>query len=223
LKVAGLFPTPIAVIEMDEKFHSIGKELQKIKIKKESDELTSLGNIQGNALQRGGLDSWGHISDTNYVLNDPKFDEFRNSIISHCEEFVSEVLCYNRLDLVMTQSWISIKRPGQRHNQHSHANSLISGVFYWHEDITPILFTKPSLGQKQLDPGYNYEKLDTVLEARPIREISVPRNHLVLFESTLLHEVPENNNKKDRYSLAFNTFPKSIGFEDTLTRLETRL
>ena len=218
MKIAPLFPTPVAIIEVDKKFSTIGKELQKVALKKE--ETNVIGDVTGEAILKEGLDAWGHISESNYVLDQENFADFQNYVLDCCETFIRDVLCYNPVELFMTQSWVSVKKPGQKHTQHTHANSLISGVFYWHEDITPIIFSKTTTGTKQLDPGYNFEMLDNIPEARPVREISVPKNHLILFESTLMHEVPQNKNNKPRYSLSFNTFPKSIGHEDTLTKLK---
>ena len=207
MTIAPLFPTLLSIVEVDKKFNSIGQEFEKCDIVERRNDFEGLK---------------GYESKNQYLLDEEKFSEFQNYIVQSAEQYVKDILCYQNVELFMTQSWLNISHKGQKHTRHFHSNSFISGVFYWQDNITPITFVKTPIESwnGDLNPGYDYEMFNRFPDANPIREISVPKNNLILFESKLLHEVNENRSDIPRYSLAFNLFPKSLGEDKMLNRLK---
>lgn len=106
---------------------------------------------------------------------------------------------YKVEEIKITQSWISVKYPGQGHQIHNHPNSFISGVFYWQENIESMFFKRPndySLFQVERQEEKNLNEFE---------EFKPQKYSLVLFPSYLEHFVGVNHSNKERYCLPFNT------------------
>ena len=204
MAITGLFPTSISTIDVNRRFHSIGQELEKC-------------DIADN-----GPGKYGSQSENTYILDDEKYSEFQKYIIQAAEQYARDILCYEDTELFMTQSWVNVAHKGQEFDRHHHANSFISGVYYWQDDITPLTFVKTpiELWIGQICPNYNPEKFDMYPDGNPIREWPVRKNQMVLFESSLIHQVGENKSDVPRYSLAFNLFPKTLGDKRLLNELK---
>ena len=121
--------------------------------------------------------------------------------------------------LVITQCWANKNPPGSKHHEHTHPNSILSGVFYLRQDKTlpPIQFSKSIQHVMKLDPKkYNNLNSETFL-------LPCVDGELLLFPSNLKHSVPTNIGKEARISLSFNTFSvDTLGSKDSLTHLDIR-
>lgn len=108
------------------------------------------------------------------------------------------------LEIYITHSWINYTEKGQHHHSHHHPNSVISGVYYLKADnkFDNIRFANPNKTNsliKIVPESWNsFNAEDWV--------VPVNTNQLVLFPSSLWHEVPASINEDVRISLAFNTF-----------------
>ena len=114
-----------------------------------------------------------------------------------------EVALSSKEPLTITQSWTNKNPPGTSHHQHTHANSLISGVFYFEDtgkDVPPIQFHKTPDSGFDIHP-YKWTDLNSGTTFLPAKA-----GALFVFPSNLQHSVPMNEGKKIRYSLSFNTF-----------------
>ena len=121
--------------------------------------------------------------------------------------------------LVITQCWANKNPPGSKHHEHTHPNSILSGVFYLRQDKTlpPIQFSKSMQHAMKLDPK-KYNNLNTETFLLPCTD-----GELLLFPSNLKHSVPTNMGKEARISLSFNTFSvDTLGSKDSLTHLDIR-
>ena len=118
--------------------------------------------------------------------------------------------------LVITQSWINKNIKGKYHHKHSHANSILSGVFYFKSNNTaPIIFAKkPQVLELNYHSSNDYNCNSYVLLTEP--------RQLVIFPSTMLHYVPENCEEETRFSLSFNTFAVDMGREEGLTHFSIK-
>ena len=124
-----------------------------------------------------------------------------------------------QMHLYITQSWLNDTAGGEYHHQHRHSNSMLSGVLYLSVDPQDsIKFLKER------------EDLPLVFEANTFNDFNstsmaisgFETGELLLFPSTLKHEVPVRHSKvtNPRISLAFNTFVHgSLGSEAGLTSL----
>jgi uncharacterized protein (TIGR02466 family) len=204
-KVAALFPTPFYMAKLDDEFCDIAKELE-------------TQEVMHDDAEEEIYEGWGYVGKDTYVLNNAKYEKLRKELLKHVQFFSNEILCHDINKVLMSQSWVSKKEKGQAHGSHHHGNSYISGVFYWQDDIMPIVIEKPADMNTMLYP-FN-QNLQHVVEARPVQSFEVSKGMLVLFESHLNHAVQPNMQDETRYSLAFNTWPEAVGGWDRLNLLD---
>ena len=154
-------------------------------------------------------------SEDSFILDNPELKKIRTFIETKLNQFVSQI--YGSDDrLVITQSWLNRNGKGESHHEHTHPNSMISGVWYpqIHEQLPPIEFRNRSQRDVVLSiQRYNTFNSQTFL-------LPIKRGELILFPSNLTHGVPPNQSDEERISLSFNTWPKgSLGDISSLTFL----
>lgn len=149
-----------------------------------------------------------------HILDHQDFRSLKHQIKKHIDRFVYEVIgVEKKQQWEITTSWINKNPPKEgNHFIHYHANSLISGVIYLEvdENTGAICFHK--------DKFYNNlwgETLcidfDQLTEYNTKKIGILPRqNEILMFPSFLSHSVLNNEADIDRYSLAFNVFPRGI-------------
>ena len=192
-----LFPIPIGMFDLD-------REL--------TDEELLFVRGQDTRPNEGNT-----TSKNNFVLRDPVMTSLRGWV----EDCVSEYFKATSnpkhdVHLRITQSWFNYSEQGQWHHKHAHPNSFVSGVFYLntnHDD--KIYFYRSGWQQIKFPPEewnlYNSESW--WFEAKVGR--------LILFPSSLEHNVPSVQGEETRISMSFNTFPVGIvGDELSLTGLK---
>ena len=122
------------------------------------------------------------------------------------------------LSFKITQSWVNLTRPGSAgHHQHTHSNSVISGVFYVQtNDVDNITFTNPLLTHDTIRVRTKeYNQFNSHTWRYP-----VSAGKLILFPSNIPHHVDSPIGDKDRITLSFNVFPFGIlGDRDQLGEL----
>jgi uncharacterized protein (TIGR02466 family) len=154
-------------------------------------------------------------SNDTFILDHPKFSKIREFIDIKIKKFTREILLsYNQLHI--TQSWINKSGKGASHHNHTHANSIVSGVWYPHviDNMPPINFYSGT--DKMISLQYGSRNIFN----SPTYFIPPVKGDLILFPSDLVHGVPENKADEDRYSLSFNTWVKDdLGEIDSLNYL----
>ena len=170
-------------------------------------------------------DNYGQRSKNTYILNEPECNGLRNFILEQAKNYANDVLGYDYKEYKFSQSWVSLKYPGQHHTIHTHPNSLISGVFYYGniKEETPSINFHKSIGgtnASYISPKINSNKSNSKYTCNNYSINCIP-GLLILFPSHLLHSVPLNKTDNVRCSLAFNMVP-TVGFgdEDHLTELK---
>lgn len=150
-------------------------------------------------------------------------------ILSAVENFVMEQLRdYYHLALgvifdndickpVITQSWLTFTRRGEKMHGHRHPNSLVSGVFYINavDTLDQLIFTKET-------PYRNFDWKPSPTSQYSGTEYIIPvqTGDLLLFESGVHHHFNEVEHDQERISLAFNTWLSgSFGSEPGLTHI----
>jgi uncharacterized protein (TIGR02466 family) len=195
MQLNNLFPTPVA-------FFNYTGEL--------TNELAYIANLeqrnnQGNTTSRD-----------NYVLKDYHLQDLSVWIDSCINEyFMATASPRHKVALYTTQSWINFTKTGQYHHKHEHPNSIVSGVFYLQTNSDDrIYFYKSGYQQiKFATDNYNpYNSESWWYEAQA--------GKLILFPSSLTHQVPTVAETTTRISLSFNTFASGvIGENSELTEL----
>jgi uncharacterized protein (TIGR02466 family) len=167
---------------------------------------------------------YGERSLNSYILDLPELKDLKNYILNLVELYSESNLHYKPdTPYKITQSWVTIKNPGQSHTLHSHPNSIISGVFYY-GNISPetpsIYFNNSSSSYRTpiITHPYEHESIENLVNTTSVHTIP---GTLLLFPSWLKHGVPENKSNLPRKSLAFNSVPQNgFGDETTLTELK---
>ncbi len=82
--------------------------------------------------------SYGNKSVNTYILDELICINLSKHILQTAKTVMTEMLGFDIEDVQFTQSWISHKNPGEHHTKHSHANSIISGVYYFQNDMLQL-------------------------------------------------------------------------------------
>lgn len=165
--------------------------------------------------QRNNLGNTTSIN--SYILNRKELTSLRNELENKLQVYFEQVYSSKYdVSLRITQSWVNYTKKGQFHHKHRHSNSFISGVYYiettdddriyFHNDRIPMIEILPNLWN-------SWNSKTWWIEAK--------KGSLVLFPSSLEHNVEVVNTDETRISLSFNTFPIGVmGEEMSLTGLK---
>jgi len=200
--IHGVFPCPVYIIKRNSNLDSTEeKEIEDI-IKE------GMRRNTGNSQSRNS-----------YIFTD-RLKNIKEFCEQHIKTYVEKVINPKKeSDFYITQSWLNITKPGEYHHDHSHPNSIVSGVFYISiEEDDQITFIDPNMKVKDFlkvtEKEFNVWNSVTWF-------FPVANNELVLFPSWLNHRVSSNEKATtDRISLSFNTFVKgTLGDNKELTEL----
>jgi uncharacterized protein (TIGR02466 family) len=138
-------------------------------------------------------------------------DKDMSDLISNVTDKINEVsLAIGIPDKVYVGNyWVNINYRNSSNQQHSHAGSLLSAVFYVKvpENSGDIFFRNPNVNLQTayLNHWHLLEKIkNTTVTLGEIR-IRPKENMLIIFPSWLEHFVESNNSDEERISIAFNT------------------
>jgi hypothetical protein len=141
---------------------------------------------------------------------DPLLEELEATVLPSLVDFGVH-LFGERLTWQIKELWFNVLRHGGRQSVHNHANCFISGVLYLSEchPSANTLFIR-SLGGRD----FVFSNMHANTELGPFNAEKwmgpVPSpGDLVLFPSSLLHEVPTNQGGT-RFTLAFNAIPHRL-------------
>ena len=202
-QIHGVFPCPVYIVKRDTNLSpKEEKEIRKI-IDKE-----------------GMYKNTGNSSSNNSDIFNGKLKKIKQFCEEQLNIYVKKVINpKEELDFYITQSWLNISKPGEFHHNHSHSNSIISGVFY--------ISTEESDNITFIDPNYRIKELISFEEKEynPFNSTTwfFPSitNELLLFPSWLSHKVDVNEKAStNRISISFNTFVRgTLGNRKDLNEL----
>ena len=152
----------------------------------------------------------GYTGYTSYAsLNDlplraPVFADLKKHLDTHVKAF-AKTLAFDLAErkLALDSLWINVMEKGGVHTAHIHPHSVISGTYY-------VAIPKGASAIKFEDPRL------AMMMAAPTRKPNVPRasqtfvriaptpGTVLLWESWLRHEVPQNAVRGQRISVSFN-------------------
>lgn len=197
MQILSLFPTAVGI-------YNLGRDLTK----KEKDLLLNLedGPNMGNTTSKD------RFILRNSILADLK-EFFQNSLNHYFKEVIAPS---KEAELYITQSWVNYTKKGQWHHAHEHPNSIISGVFYIQSDELDKIYFENNQYRQIIFPTQNFN----VFNSRSWW-LEATQGRLLLFPSSLRHNVNTVETDHTRVSLSFNTFAKGmIGAPEDLTLLE---
>ena len=145
------------------------------------------------------------ISEDHYILEQERFKDIKESVTRCINEYFYEIMqATQETEIYITESWVNKTVKGQYHHQHTHTNSVISGVLfleYDDKDMTgKINFVSPKYHQIDIDV-YNQNAFTGKRFA-----VTPKQGVILLFPSWLPHSVDSYKGDAPRISLSFNTF-----------------
>lgn len=152
----------------------------------------------------------GYISSNKFVLND--LPELKEEITINILNFLHNHISIERNKwFVINESWIVKHNPNDYAHLHSHAGSIFTGVYYL---MTPkkcgdLILQKNCMMNNHISSSYGlkYTKINVInCEGHSIK---ADEGRLVIFPSTVYHNVEKNKSNKDRYCIAFDVIMKN--------------
>jgi uncharacterized protein (TIGR02466 family) len=150
----------------------------------------------------GGYTSYASLNELHHFSS--TFTRLERSIARHVRRFARALdMDLRGRETRMTDCWVNIMPPTAAHSLHLHPLAFVSGTYY-------VAAPRGCPGLKFEDP-----RLDRFMAAPPrlpgarrsnLAHASYParEGNLILFESWLRHEVPQNRVDAERISISFN-------------------
>jgi uncharacterized protein (TIGR02466 family) len=157
------------------------------------------------------------VSSNRKVLNQDNLKKIRSHIEQHIKSYVYDVLEIDpSIEFYITESWVNYMPKDGYHHEHTHPNSVVSGVLYITGGESPICFanhqTKPFSCLKLQTTNTN------LYNSQGYTFKNIPGS-LILFPSDTIHYVEDNPHDSVRVSLSFNTFVKGTIHQEPTTSL----
>jgi uncharacterized protein (TIGR02466 family) len=155
------------------------------------------------------------------VLKSPQMKSIRTVIQQHLDNYFKIVFnTTNKVELKITQSWLTQTSKGQSHHTHTHPNSVVSGVLYINlapQDGISFFRNEDAQWYELIKTEDNYYNASRYFVQTAIGEI-------ILFPSHIKHGVNTVTDNIERVSLSFNTFfSGEIGREEFSNALNIKL
>ena len=144
------------------------------------------------------------LTSNTQVLDLPKLNNIKTLCDQELRYYTNQVLRIKQ-SFRITNSWLTIKKQDQWHHLHNHQNCIFSGVYYLQTPPDAVL-------NFEGDPGFrdsfkfNYDYIDYNIFNSHSWKVSVPASTVVIFPSSLYHDVAPNLTTTPRICIGFNAF-----------------
>lgn len=192
-----LFPTPVyeRLLDLDE------SELQMFKQTKMIDR--SLGYVSENVqiLDSAPVTAAQIMDNVCFMVNQLGYDQ----------------------EMRITSSWINLHKIGNMTPDHTHANSILSGVLFL--DVPPdsghFRIASPyNSGNRLLTAQIELEQKSVTPFNTRFLHVEPTSGQLLIFPSQLHHMATESQSTEDRWTLSFNVFPTGLLRQSTTAQLQ---
>ena len=147
------------------------------------------------------------ISENLYIFEKPELANIKDAVQEALDIYTNEVMGIPQ-KLYVTQSWSLTNESNVGMHAHAHSNSIVSGSLYYCELPTPVsrmIFDRhTSYRQLELNPTREKQNIYNT----PLNILTPQANDILLFPSSLNHQVEPNASNSPRHSIAFNCFIK---------------
>tara|TARA_R100000329_G_scaffold36142_1_gene34022 strand:+ start:361 stop:999 length:639 start_codon:yes stop_codon:yes gene_type:complete len=143
------------------------------------------------------------LSSNTDILQLSNLKRLKDFIKSSLDDYVSNVLeVKNKFSFC--QSWSTIQTEGARHPNHSHANHVISSVYYAKAEETKLTF---NITKSKIQDGYyfEYDIKNYNIYNSSAYTISLKTGDIIFFPGQLGHE-SSINNEKERIAVGASFF-----------------
>ena len=200
-QINGLFPTPVYITKLTREFSENENQLiddYKLKTYKNAGNVTSMND---------------------YILEIEQFSNLKKELTDIVKDYYDKIISSSdNIEPYITQSWLNYTKLNEYHHTHAHPNSLVSGVLYINadKDNDKIFFHKNNKHQTIKPTVKNFNPFNSDTWWFPVKTLDI-----ILFPSSLTHDVEIKQGDNTRISLAFNTFIKGkLGDNQALTELK---
>ena len=181
-----------------------------------------LSNIENKFIQKNKNNSYNNQGNTtsndSYVLNNKKLINIKKKLNKIIADYFNRVSgTTDKIKPYITQSWLNYTKENQYHHQHTHGNSLISGILYINADEKNdnIMFYDNKHSKIIMPTVKSYNIFNSLTWS-----FVVKTGDILLFPSNLGHSVQTKKGKNLRISLSFNVFVKGkLGVTKNLDEL----
>ena len=139
------------------------------------------------------------------LLNDLKNGETLINEINKCVKEVLKNFYSFEVDFKIATHWATKSKPKYIGEYHSHPNFWFTGCYYPDGSIEDKFYISV---KNPKTPLYLPKKIIANELNSDTFEFIITEGSLVIFPAYLEHKIGFNNTNKDRYSVAFNIFPK---------------
>lgn len=149
-----------------------------------------------------GYTSYGSVDKLHLIM--ANFKKLEQALEIHLKNYLSSLeYDIKASDLYLSHCWVNVMPEGAQHTAHIHPLSVISGTFYLQlpKGSSVIKFEDPRLGFFMNSP---MPKANAKTANKRFLSLKPKEGDVVLFESWLRHEVPQNTTKEPRISVSFN-------------------
>ena len=140
------------------------------------------------------------------IMNDESMKDFKHWCLLNVRAFAKQLGASERTSFYITQSWMNRNPPHSYHHTHMHPNSIFSCIYYVEGDKCPTYFyrydDRTSFGNFAFYENNKGSNAFTATKAGVMNEVG----RLVIFPSSMVHDVDNNESDKDRVTISFNTF-----------------
>lgn len=160
------------------------------------------GRKWSDANYPGGYTSYGSMDELHRFSS--TFRDLQKQLDRHVARFVRALeMDIDPKDLQMQTCWVNLMPAGVIHSMHIHPLSAISGTYYVQ---TPpqggaLKFEDPRMAGFMASPP---RKAKASRDQQRFVSFRPKAGHLLLFESWMRHEVPQNRGNQLRISISFN-------------------
>jgi len=142
------------------------------------------------------------------IMNDESMKDFKHWCLLNVNAFAKQLGASERTSFYITQSWMNKNPPHSYHHTHMHPNSIFSCIYYVDGDTCPTYFyrydDRTSFGNFAFYENDKGSNAFTATKAGVMNEVG----RLVIFPSSMVHDVDNNKSDRDRTTISFNTFIK---------------
>ena len=152
-----------------------------------------------------------HLTKTCFLLKDTRLSRVKNFLDEHINNYIENVIEI-RDKFVMTQSWSTITKKGERHHPHDHPNAMFSLVFYVSAEGSKsgnfVINLHPSELKKRWNFSFKIKKYN-VFNSQTW-DFEVNTGDLIIFPAWMQHFTRENTTNKDKIIIGVNYFIEDV-------------
>lgn len=199
--IKNLFPSPIYYAPLATKgLKRLNQELLEESLK--FSQIDEAGQEWSEKNYRGGYTSYGSIAHLHQVST--TFEDLKKAIDKHVRKYIQHLeMDVDPKAIQMRTCWVNIMPAGTSHTMHIHPLSVISGTYYVQtpKNCSAIKFEDPRMVGFMASPP---RKAKAQERNQRFVELKPEAGNVVLFESWMRHEVPQNISDTERISISFN-------------------